>query len=67
MTVFTREELRDITVAIDVLIGAYSEDFEGVLREQYKAGTEGGHRVRAILHKVYAVMSAAPVNDESAG
>jgi hypothetical protein len=66
MTVFTREELNDLTVAIDVLIGAYTEDFEGALKQQYRAGTEGGHRVRAILHKIYAVMSAAPVDDEPA-
>jgi len=64
MTKFTREELNDITVAIDVLIKAYSEDMETALKKQYEHGTEGGHRVRAILHKVYAVLATTPLNSD---
>ena len=58
MMVFTRDELRDLTVAIDVLTGAYAEELEAPIRELYRHGTEGGHRIRAVFHKIEAVLAA---------
>ena len=58
MTVFTRDELRDLIVAIDVLTGAYAEELEAPIRELYRHGTEGGHRIRAVFHKIEAVLAA---------
>ena len=58
MTVFTRDELRDLIVAIDVLTGAYAEELETPIRELYRHGTEGGHRIRAVFHKIEAVLAA---------
>ena len=64
MTVFTRDELRDLIVAIDVLTGAYAEELEVPIRELYRHGTAGGHRIRSVFHKIEAVLAAEA--DESA-
>ena len=58
MTVFTRDELRDLITAIDVLTGAYAEELEEPIKSLYAHGTEGGHRIRAVFHKIEAVLAA---------
>ena len=58
MTVFTRDELKDLITAIDVLTGAYAEELETPIRSLYAHGTEGGHRIRAVFHKIEAVLAA---------
>ena len=58
MTVFTRDELRDLITAIDVITGAYEPSFEKALKNIYREGTEGGHRIRAVFHKIEAVLAA---------
>ena len=58
MTVFTRDELKDLITAIDVLTGAYEENLEQAIKNVYAHGTEGGHRIRAVFHKIEAVLAA---------
>ena len=57
MTVFTRDELRDLITAIDVLTGAYAPELEEPIKSLYAHGTEGGHRIRAVFHKIEAVLA----------
>ena len=58
MTVFTRDELRDLITAIDVLTGAFAPELEEPIKDLYRHGTEGGHRIRAVFHKIEAVLAA---------
>lgn len=54
MSTFTREEVKDIIQAIDLVTGAYSEDLEVPIMGLYRHDSPGFHRLRSVQHRLLA-------------
>lgn len=64
MITFSREELKDVVNAIDVITGAYAQELEEPIKELYRHDSPGFHRLRSVQHRLLAALNESA--DESA-